>query len=315
MDIGTGLLAFGQGIAGGLNQYHQEHQQYDQALAFADALSRIGYDPQQNKIVPIGEDTKGIDPIVNPKVLEQFTANTKNDWHRSLGGVEALTRIGVNVLQNQIKQDPLADRERIARANEANARAAALYSGASGRAGAVSSIAGKVPMKVGDQTIYVTGNEAVRLNKQDISNQVRDKYGLSTDELTDSSQHYGVKPVIDATTKKITGWQADPQGSYVMIGGDSFTQPSPDNSKVNLTYRTNGVPIPRDELTVLQRRLKLKESDFSAGATPGPAAATGAALPPAPAGKVYMRNPQGQTGLVPQENATRAQQAGYILVQ
>src|SRR5262249_43410822 len=176
-------------------------------------------------------------------------------------------------------------RREIAAANEATARASALYQGGVGS----SSTAGKVPVDIGGRTVYVTGNEAARLNQQQVEEQIKTKYGLTPDQITDSSQHAGVEPIVDPNNKKIiTGYKKSDTGAYTMIGGT-------DVKKDNDTYRTGGVVLPSSDLATIQRRLDLSKK------TPEPAPQPSGVLPPPPQGKVYVRSPQGVIGSVPAE--------------
>jgi hypothetical protein len=96
------LSGVGDDIARSMIYYHQKHQEYDKQLGVANALSRIGVD-QEGRIVPIEPDAKGkvdksIQPILDPKAVEMFSAGNRRDWARSAGALDALTRLGMQAI-------------------------------------------------------------------------------------------------------------------------------------------------------------------------------------------------------------------------
>lgn len=111
------LSGLGNNIADSMQQYHKEHQAYDQQAGIADALSRFGVDPQGRitQIDPNNPD-KSIQPIIDKKASELFMTTNHAQQQKNLGAMEALNHIGLNVLgqtagplrQAQLKEAQLA---------------------------------------------------------------------------------------------------------------------------------------------------------------------------------------------------------------
>lgn len=103
------LSGMGEDIARGMYQYHREHQAYDQQLGIANALSRIGVNEHGN-IVAIQPDANGkvdksIQPVLDPKARDMFTARNRQDWAKSAGALEILSRLGVSLANRMSEQN------------------------------------------------------------------------------------------------------------------------------------------------------------------------------------------------------------------
>src|SRR5215471_1200384 len=107
------LSGLGDDIARAMQQYHQQHQMYDQQYGISDALSRLGVN-QQGVIVPIQLDEKGkqldktVRPIIDPQALQMFQARTANDRARATGALHAINDLGTKQI-NRILQQTLQD--------------------------------------------------------------------------------------------------------------------------------------------------------------------------------------------------------------
>lgn len=111
------LSGVGNNIADSMQQYHKEHQVYDQQSGIADVLSRMGVN-QQGQLTPIDPNNpdKTIQPVVDKKALELYQSNNHAQQQKNLGAIEALNRIGMNLAgqtlgplrQAQLKQAQLA---------------------------------------------------------------------------------------------------------------------------------------------------------------------------------------------------------------
>jgi len=97
------LSGIGNNLADAMQQYHREHQAYDQQASIADALSRLGVDPQGRitQIDPESKD-KSIQPIVDPKAFEIYRTANHAQQQRNLGAMEAINRIGMAATQHAI---------------------------------------------------------------------------------------------------------------------------------------------------------------------------------------------------------------------
>lgn len=97
MDIGQGLASFGQSILQAGNEYHKQHVAYDEQFQLAQALSRLGIN-QQGQITPIDPENKdkSIQPIIDPKALQMFTANNAQQRAKVQGSLEAINRIAAH---------------------------------------------------------------------------------------------------------------------------------------------------------------------------------------------------------------------------
>lgn len=145
MDIGTGLASFGQSIAEAGNEYHKQHVAYDQQLQLAQALSRIGIS-QNGQITTIDPENKdkSITPIIDKKAYEQFVTTSASGRERAKGSLEAINRIGANLLQHaaiaQMQSNTPLGKEQLKSAQLANER---------------------MPVKVGDQEFPVSPTTAL----------------------------------------------------------------------------------------------------------------------------------------------------------
>jgi hypothetical protein len=99
MDIGQGLASMGNDIADAMQQYHKEHEQYDQALSTADALSRLGI-TNDGHITPAvdaqGKSIQGVTPIIDSKAVDLFKTNVGSKRSEARGALQALARIGIS---------------------------------------------------------------------------------------------------------------------------------------------------------------------------------------------------------------------------
>jgi hypothetical protein len=296
-DLGQGLASFGQsfgqGLAAAMQQYHEEHQKVDASDALMRELSQT-IDPATQK------------PVVDKKAYEDYLSHSSQQ-RAALAGA----KIGAMKIIQSGQEAFIKTRREMAQTNEALARASALYSGAGGKAGATGT-AGKVPVQIGGQTVYVTGNEAARLNQQEVSNQLQTKYGLTPEDILNpkEGQHATVEPVFssqDTSAKKTPiGYKKSETGALVAVGGEDVVNPE----KPQETMRTGGVVIPQSEFNVFKNRLKMAQKP----AETQPNVVPSTALPPAPEGKVYVRSPQGVMGMVPAANLEAARKMGYMPV-
>jgi hypothetical protein len=103
MDIGTGLASFGQNMASAMADYHKKHVAYDEQLQLAQALSRIGINPQGQitTIDPENKD-KSITPIIDKKAYDQFITATQQGRERNAGAIEAMNRMAMHGLSQVI---------------------------------------------------------------------------------------------------------------------------------------------------------------------------------------------------------------------
>jgi len=118
MDIGQGLALMGNSIANGMQQYHKEHENYDQQMQLADALSRLGIN-QQGQITPIDPTNKDktVQPIIDSKALQTFQTASHDGQVKATGALEAINRIALHGLapvvgqigQEQLKAHQLAN--------------------------------------------------------------------------------------------------------------------------------------------------------------------------------------------------------------
>lgn len=92
------LTGLGNDWANAMNQYHKEHQAYDDAASMADALSRVGID-KQGRLTPIMDETgkkrADVTQVIDPKALQLFQANTAQGRAKAQGALEVLTRLGI----------------------------------------------------------------------------------------------------------------------------------------------------------------------------------------------------------------------------
>jgi hypothetical protein len=298
MDLGQGLASFGQsfgqGLAAAMQQYHEEHQKVDASDALMRELSQT-IDPATQK------------PVVDKKAYEDYLSHSSQQ-RAALAGA----KIGAMKIIQSGQEAFIKTRREMAQTNEALARASALYSGGTGRIGGATGTAGKVPVQIGGQTVYVTGNEAARLNQQEVANQLQTKYGLTPEDLLNpkEGQHATVEPVFspeDKSAKKTPiGYKKSETGGLIAIGGEDVPNPEDPNQ----IMRTGGIVIPQSEFNVFKNRLKMAQKP----AATQPNAVPSTALPPAPEGKVYVRSPQGVMGMVPAANLEAARKMGYMPV-
>jgi hypothetical protein len=93
------LSGVGNNIADAMQQYHKEHQAYDQQSQIADALSRIGINPQGQltSIDPANPD-KTIQPVIDQKAAQLFQTNVHDQQVKNTGAMEAINRIGLHMI-------------------------------------------------------------------------------------------------------------------------------------------------------------------------------------------------------------------------
>ncbi len=93
------LSGIGNNIADSIQQYHKDHQAYDEQAKMAEALSRLGVNAQ-GQITPIDPNSKdkSIQPIIDPKALEIYQTNNHSQQMKNRGALEALNRIGMHML-------------------------------------------------------------------------------------------------------------------------------------------------------------------------------------------------------------------------
>jgi hypothetical protein len=101
-----GIADFGQGIAQAMEEYHKRHVAYDSAHGMADALSKVGID-KTGQVVPLmdqqGKSVPDVQPLLNPKSVELFQAKTASQRDQATGALQALSRVGINVLQSAMQ--------------------------------------------------------------------------------------------------------------------------------------------------------------------------------------------------------------------
>lgn len=97
------LSGVGNNIADSMQQYHKEHQAYDQQAGIAQAMSRLGVN-QQGQITTIDPENpdKTIQPLVDKKASEMFLSNNHAQQQKNLGAMEALNRIGMSIASQSV---------------------------------------------------------------------------------------------------------------------------------------------------------------------------------------------------------------------
>ncbi len=131
----------GNQIGDAMQQYHKEHQTYDQQLGLADALSRIGVSPTgqlTSAIGPDGKPIKDIQPLLDSKAVDLYRTNAHGQQMKNLGAMEALNRIGVNALGQTAGQLGQAHLQAARQANQ------------------------RYDVTVGDQTYPATAGQAIQ---------------------------------------------------------------------------------------------------------------------------------------------------------
>ena len=118
MDLGQGLASFGNSLGEAMLDYHKQHQQYDQQMQLAEALSRLGVN-QQGQITQIDPNSKdkSIQSIVDPKALQMFQTKSHEGQVKAAGALEAINRMAIHGLapvigqlgQEQLKAHQLAN--------------------------------------------------------------------------------------------------------------------------------------------------------------------------------------------------------------
>ncbi len=98
----SALSGLGNNIADAMNQYHKEHQAYDQQMQLADALSRMGVNEQGRPVSlvdQVGKPIKGVTPLIDKNSLESFRTNSHSEQMKSLGALQAINHLGMAYAQ------------------------------------------------------------------------------------------------------------------------------------------------------------------------------------------------------------------------
>lgn len=98
------LSGLGRQASDAMQQYHQEHQAYDQQMGIADVLSRMGIDEQGNlgQVDQTGTD-KTFKPIIPSKTVDLYKTNVHAQQMKNLGAMEAINKMGMAAYGSAIK--------------------------------------------------------------------------------------------------------------------------------------------------------------------------------------------------------------------
>jgi hypothetical protein len=265
--IGGQLLAQGIGQAG--QSIGQALQQYEEDKA------KVG---MADMVMEYAKNQPG---AISPEALQRYhQANAKEKAYIAMG---AQSNLAAMLTQQQREWQ---NRQAAAHANyylQAAEHQAAQAAGGPG---------GAPKGRIWSDELggWATPDQADRAKRRSTQGYLMQSYGLTPEQVFDSSQHKAGTVTIDATgAKKFT---PDEKGDQIQIGGDK------------------GVIMPRAEHEIYKRQLQ--QNGFQVGGAPG--AAGGAAAPAAAAagaGMVRVRSPQGVVGTIPANRLEAAQAAGY----